>query len=148
MRYKPAGSFSVALPTGRAIELFTPEGERGWVPGWNPVYPDRSASETPGTIFTTTANRVDTTWVIIGIDRAAGTAAYARTTPGHHAGIVRVHCEAAESDPGSFRVRVEYDMTLLEGADAAELRPYEPASFDAVMQEWQSLLEHHLGSGA
>ena len=144
MRYVPSGRFSVALPADRAIELFTPEGERDWVPGWDPVYPDGSPSETPGTIFTTAANGVETTWAIIEVDRVSCRAAYARITPGRHAGTVQVRCE--QTAPAACRVHVEYDMTLLEGADTTELRPYEPSAFDAVMQEWQSLVERHLGS--
>jgi hypothetical protein len=146
MRYAPSGSFSVDLPADRALELFTPEGERAWVPGWDPVYADGSPAETPGTIFTTVADGIETTWTIIEIDHLACRAAYARTTPGHHAGTVRVRCEKTAS--GTCRVNIEYDLTLLEGADTTELQPYEPSAFDAVMQEWQSLLEHHLGRGA
>ena len=35
------GEVRVALPPDAAIELFTPEGERGWVPGWDPTLPRR-----------------------------------------------------------------------------------------------------------
>ena len=32
-------SFALNLPSERALGLFTPEGERDWVDGWDPAYP-------------------------------------------------------------------------------------------------------------
>ena len=39
MRLHASGQFVVAQPAGRAIDLFTPEGERAWAPDWDPTYP-------------------------------------------------------------------------------------------------------------
>src|SRR5690242_13132849 len=36
MRMKYTGTIHVPLPPTEALELFTPEGERDWVPGWDP----------------------------------------------------------------------------------------------------------------
>jgi hypothetical protein len=56
---------AVALPPKQAIELFTPEGERKWSAGWDPVYP-----------------------------RQERCVRYARVTPGVAAGTVTVALEA------------------------------------------------------
>lgn len=53
MRATRSDTFVVRLPRSDAITLFTPEGEREWVPGWQPSDPAGGASETVGTIFTT-----------------------------------------------------------------------------------------------
>ena len=83
MRRVCEGSFHVPLPPARAAELFTPEGERAWAPGWEPDYPAGPG----GPVFTTHAGT--TVWVALGGLR------YARVTPGVQAGTVEVRCEPA-----------------------------------------------------
>ena len=144
MRHTSTGSFELPIPARQAISLFTPEGERDWVPGWDPVYPDGAASSTAGTVFTTDAHGTHTIWTIIEIDPEEHRSAYARITAGRHAGTVRVVCEGAGDD--RCRVNVSYDMTLLEGADSALLEPYEPAHIDAMLRHWQELTSAWLGS--
>jgi len=141
MRLQSSGQFDVALPAADAIDLFTPEGERGWVPGWDPAYPTGQPSEDSGTVFVTMSGGVETTWVVLKIDRPGATAAYARTTPGHHAGVVRVGC--ADAANGHSTVEVAYDMTLL-GNDPAGLDAYAEGRFDLMMQEWSDAIAAHL----
>ena len=142
MRHASTGRFELTLSAVAAIGLFTPEGERAWVPDWDPAYPDGVASETPGTVFSTAASGVHTDWVIIQIDRSSCHAAYARLTPGRHAGFVSVRI--SDTGPDSCAVEVAYDMTLLEGATPSLLEPYAPSEFDTVMREWRDLVEAHL----
>ncbi len=141
MRLQSSGQFDVALPAADAIGLFTPEGERAWVPGWDPAYPDGQPSEDPGTVFVTLSLGVETTWVVLEIDRPTATAAYARITPGHHAGVVRVGCTDAAT--GRSTVLVVYDMTLLD-TDPAELDAYSEDRFELMMQEWSDAVAAHL----
>jgi hypothetical protein len=137
MRQQSSGRFEIALPMTLAITCFTPEGERMWVPGWDPVYATGRASESPGTVFTTVADGVETIWVIIGIDRAAGSAAYARITPGHHAGTVRVRC--SETSAGRTAANVVYDMSQL-GEDPGGLDHFAEPDFGRMLHEWSELI--------
>lgn len=137
-RQRIGDGFELPLTARRAIELFTPEGERLWVPGWDPHYPDGEGGETDGTVFTTHAHDVATVWVIIGIDRARPAAAYARVTPGWHAGTVRVGC--TDEGPDRCRVQVDYDLTALSDEGARHLDAYRPAAFAEMMQEWRSAI--------
>jgi hypothetical protein len=141
-RRRARDGFDLPLAADRAIALFTPEGERLWVPGWDPFYPGGERSEDAGTVFTTHAHDVETLWVIIGIDRAGATAAYARVSPGWHAGTVRVECTDAR--PGRCRVLVDYDLTALSEARAAHLDAYRPEPFAEMMEEWRSAIEASL----
>jgi hypothetical protein len=137
MRQQSSGEFSVSLPLADAIACFTPEGERTWVPGWDPSYAASQMSESPGTVFTTAADGIETIWVIITIDREGGRSAYARITPGHHAGTVRVQC--SEESPGQTAVVVSYDMTQL-GADPSVLESYAEPGFGEMLNEWSQLI--------
>ena len=142
MRVQSSGHFDVALSAGDAIVLFTPEGERSWVPGWNPVYPAGRPSEDSGTVFVTESHAVETTWVVLEVDRSGATAAYARITPGHHAGVVRVGCVDAAT--GHCTVSVAYDLTLL-GEDPMELEAHVDDNFELMMHEWSNAVAAHLG---
>jgi hypothetical protein len=132
-RQVATGQFALPMPATEAIGWFTPEGERDWVPGWDPVYAAGRPSETAGTVFVTDVDATPTIWVIHAIDRDRHEAAYARVTPGHHAGAVRVRCAAAD---GGCLVSVRYDMTLLSGADPTALYRYSDQAFADTMQEW------------
>lgn len=131
-------------PAAQAIGLFTPEGERQWVPGWDPAYATEDVSESPGTVFTTAVGDVETYWVIIEIDRPAGRSAYARITPGRHAGTVSVEC--SESGENTCEVAVSYDMTLLDGADPTHMTPYERPAFEGMLEEWSDMIVDHLSA--
>jgi hypothetical protein len=143
MSLHSSGQFVVALPAARAIELFTPEGERVWVPGWDPTYPTGRPSEDPGTVFVTDSGGIETIWVVLGIDRRRATAAYVRTTPGRHAGIVHVAC--ADTTEGHCAVTVIYNMTLL-GDNVADLDGYAGDNFERMMQEWADAIAGSLGT--
>ena len=118
------------------------KGERAWVPGWDPTYPDGQPSEEPGTVFVTDSGGVETTWVILEIDHPGATATYARVTPGHHAGVVRVACTDTPIEHST--VTVEYDLTLLSD-DLSELDAYARHNFGLMMQEWSDAVARCLG---
>ena len=134
MRRRASGSFELPIPASAGIGFFTPEGERRWVPGWDPAYPSGEPSETPGTVFITEHGDTETFWVIEKIDREAHTSAYSRTTPGRHAGAVRVRCE--DRPAGHCLVSVEYDMTALTPGHADELDEINDEHFEAMMKVW------------
>jgi hypothetical protein len=135
-----SGQFDLELPAQEAIELFTPEGERAWAPGWDPTYPAGDPSESPGTVFVTDHGGVETIWLIQTIDTDECTVAYSRVTPAHHAGTVRVTCD--DTPLGGCVVSVAYDMSLLPGADPSALDPYDDHPFDAMMSHWSSAIRN------
>jgi hypothetical protein len=117
------GHFTLPLPTASAMQLFTPEGERGWAgQSWNPVYPvppTRADGSSPGTVFTTeSAGGGDAIWVVL--ERRADEVSYARVAPGNIAGMISVNC--APDPHHETRVTVRYDITSLgpEGAHFAQ----------------------------
>lgn len=136
MRRVVSGEFELPVSAAEAIHFFTPEGERIWVPGWDPVYPAGDASESTGTVFTTDAAGAETIWIVERINRNTHSAAYSRVTPGHHAGTVKVQC--ADLAEGGCVVTVAYDMSLLPGSDPTGLDSYDDPSFAAMMDEWAS----------
>ncbi len=138
MRVMRTGVVRVPLPPQEAMRYFTPEGEREWVPGWDPDYGDDGPGEAPGTVFTTAVGGVETYWIINELDVSTGRAAYARFTPRRHAGIVGVRCE--EVAPATTDVHVTYDITLLPGCDVAHMSQYTADGFENMMRDWRQTL--------
>ena len=122
------GTVDVPLPPDRALLLFTPAGERDWVPDWDPRFP-AGEDTAPGTTFLT---HEQTVWVIA--DRNPRSMRYARITPGVHAGTVEVRCEPAGS---ATRAHVAYDLTALGEPGALDRFA---AGFDAMLAEWARLI--------
>src|ERR687891_1799385 len=128
-RHRVSGTVAVPLAPNEALALFTPDGERAWAPGWDPVYPAEEDTA-PGTTFTTHGGR--TFWVIA--DRMPDSMRYVRITPGVHAGTVEVRCEAAGA---TTRAHVTYDLTGLGDPTAVDQFA---AGFRAMLAEWERLI--------
>ena len=114
------GTVRVPLPPDQAIELFTPEGERRWVAGWDPSYPGGDEA-----VFLTGA----TTWVTV--ERGDRVRRYARVTPGVQAGTVSVACAP---DGAGTVATVGYELTAL-GPDA-DLATF-AAGYDDFLAGWE-----------
>ncbi|WP_062201555.1 hypothetical protein [Demequina salsinemoris] len=122
-----------------AIGFFTPEGERRWVPGWDPQYPAGEPSEEPGTVFVTHHGGAETVWTVVAIDHARCRASYVRHRLDEWAGTVSVRCEELsgdDGDDGECRVTVAYDTTLLPGGDPGYLAQFRSDAYEEMMSEW------------
>ena len=111
MRQATSGSFALPIPAAEAIGFFTPEGERSWVPGWNPTYLGDQPTETPGTVFVTSHGDADIIWIIHNIDRHAHTSMYSRVPLDTK--LARVHVKCVDAPDGGCVGNVTYDMSLL-----------------------------------
>ncbi len=120
------GAFRVNQPLAQAFALFSPEGERRWVAGWDPRYlhPRGVPSDAAGTVFQTHHNNEETEWLVLRYSAADGIAEYVRITPGSRMGLVTVR--AAERD-GATDVEVTYRLTSLSAAGTRTLEALTPA---------------------
>jgi hypothetical protein len=135
---------TVPLPLSRTMPLFTPEGERLWISGWEPRFPagEDPAGSRRGEVFTTSGDHGDTFWVVA--DRDDDHARYARITPGATAGFVEVRCR--ERSSSETEVEVSYDLTALSDAGRAHLAGF-AAHFEHEIGGWQQLIEAALDEG-
>ena len=116
-----------------AMELFTPEGERRWVDGWDPQYPQADRRDGPGAVFTTGHGGHHTTWIMV--DQTPERVRYARVTQGMTAGTVAV--DVVGSGEHSTRVRVTYDLTALSSAGESWLDAFD-ADYDTTIAGWST----------
>jgi hypothetical protein len=140
-RFEPAhvehtGRVIVPRPVAEAFPFFTPEGERGWAPGWDPEYlHPRDGSPGPGLTFRTRAGGEETLWYVIRFDPTRGEAEYIRITPGSRLGTVTIRCEPG--DQGTTIVWVTYRLTAVSPSGNAALAAFDTAGFGAMMAEWE-----------
>ena len=130
-----SGRVRVPLSPDEAIHYFTPEGERHWVPGWDPTYPAGTTGElAPGLVFETASDSGRTTWVVT--HSAPRDMAYGRVLPGDHAGTIAVRCEP--HGDGTV-ARVTYRLTALGPEGASRLAEFEEA-YPRFMTLWEELI--------
>ncbi len=134
-------TFEVSLTASppEAIELFTPEGERKWAEGWDPVYaniPD-SRQAGAGTVFTTDAHSVRRVWIVDQYDRNAGVVRYTVFAPGQSVTRIEVRVRAVR---GGSIADVTYDRTALS-IDADASVEHFALHANEMRNEWQSAID-------
>lgn len=119
--------------------MFSPEGERAWIPTWDPAYlhPDHPSND-PGTLFRTTHGDEETLWLVLTYSPSEATARYARFSPGSRVGTVQVRCH--EEAPARTRVSVSYSLTGISPAGNAVLTALTPEKYAAMLYDWQEAI--------
>lgn len=139
------GSITVLAPARKALDLFTPEGERQWVDDWSPEYLFRAGGgDEIDTVFRTRHQGEETLWIVLDHDRDEGSAAYARITPGSRLGTVTVAVQPI--DETSCWVEICYELTGLSAEGNAVLERFNARAFQAMLREWEERLGRLLGA--
>ena len=132
-------SFTIARPMPGTLELFTPEGERAWAPGWDPTWLwPRDGATGVGMVFTTDHGGEHTIWTMTRYEPEQGRVQYVRTTPGTRLGVVTVEC--SPTDATSTRVEVSYAITALTEAGNAMLAELDEAAFASFIDSWKEAI--------
>jgi hypothetical protein len=140
------GTLTVMAPADETLELFTPEGERRWVPDWDPHYLFRAGGgDEIDSVFRTEHGSEETLWIVLEHDLEDHTAAYARLTPGSRLGTVTVDVEPI--DETSCWVEVCYELTALTPAGNEVLRQFDDVAFRRMLDEWEQRIAASLGAG-
>ena len=133
-------------PPDEMFPLFTAEGERLWVAGWEPeyVYP-LSGEAMSNMVFKTTQGDSETIWTTIAYNAEQRRVAYVNVTPDEKVTRIDVECDAA-GDGGTL-ARVSYTLTALtEQGEQAVTRLTEEA-YRERMEGWQTAIHYWLEHG-
>lgn len=117
--------------------LFSPEGERLWVPGWSPalLHPPGAVWE-EGQIFRTREGADDAIWIVTRLDRARHEAEYHRVEPGRYVARVHVRCQAlADRRTG---VSIAYAYVGLSESGNQEIAAMTAAAFAEKIARWST----------
>jgi hypothetical protein len=131
----------------RVFPLFSPVGEKGWVPGWDPeiLHPIGGIWE-KGLIFRTSEKSGTAIWIVSNLDIAAHRVSYHRVEPTRYVARIDVTCD--EVSIGVTDVSTVYSFVGLTEEGNDEISVMTATEYQAKMVRWTSWLERCLASGA
>ncbi len=130
------GHFSVDAPIQTVFELFSPLGERLWVPGWNPELlhpPDVRWGQ--GQIFRTQEEAGEAIWIVTGLSREAHQVEYHRVEPRRYVARIRVKCTALRDR--NTEVATTYAFVGLSRKGNDEIRAMTVEAYSEKMKRWK-----------
>jgi hypothetical protein len=130
-------TISIPLPASECLILFTPEGERHWVPDWEPIFLHPADGATvKGMVFLTSHGKDDTYWTVVDYDPAGGHILYSRLTPGSRSVLVEVRCSARGRS--ETEVKVTYALTGLTEDGNKYVGAFAGPAFPPMIEEWRT----------
>jgi hypothetical protein len=133
------GRLQLAMPVDVAFELFSPLGERSWVPGWQPelIHPPGTSWER-GLIFRTREASGDAVWVVTALDRDRHNVEYHRIEANHYVARVNVACRPAGA---GTEVSVSYTFVGLSTGGNRAIDEMTDEDYATKMRRWQGWIE-------
>ncbi len=130
------GTLKVAAPLDQAFPFFTPDGERLWVPDFDPEYlHPLSGEQGVGAIFTTRHGGEDTLWMVLRFSPQGGVAEYARVTPGSRRGTITV--TLAPVNANTTEATVTYDLASTSAEGDAVLEAMTEDVYASMLADWE-----------
>ncbi len=128
------GGFDLDYDPDTVFPLFSPEGERDWVSGWDPkpLFPDKISFQSD-TVFR--EGTPEAVWTIVDVDWRIHRAEYVRVSPASHSAHIVVKVESAESNRS--HVEVSYSVTAFGEDQGHLLKAFSEPAYKAKMRDWQ-----------
>jgi hypothetical protein len=137
-------SFSIRQPIDAVFPLFSPEGEKRWVPGWDYTNQMDTAPLAPDDVFTTTAHNHGTVaaiWIIGRYLPDEHVIQLYKIQPDDKVGTVTVQCRSR--GPDQTTVQVTYKYTALSETGQEFIDSFTEEAYIGFIAEWRRLLEAH-----
>ena len=135
------GGFRIEGSVAQIFPLFSPLGEKLWVPGWSPelLHP-LGASWERGLVFRTREERGDAIWVVTHLDREGHAVEYHRIEAGRYLARVAVRC--VPRGERETEVHVAYTFVGLSETGNAEIAFMTPEAYEQKMERWKVWIGH------
>jgi hypothetical protein len=145
-RVARAGGFVLPCDAEKAFPLFSPEGEREWVKGWDPkpIFPI-TIEFRRDTVFQTREAGGEAIWIILAAERKSYTAEYVRIAASSHSAHIVVKIEPLSKKQS--RVDVNYTLAAFGETAANLLAEFSEDAFVKKMLDWQQRIVKHLERG-
>jgi hypothetical protein len=119
--------------------LFSPEGEKGWAPGWDYISVEGSKKLQVDYVFLTDSHdhRATTAiWIVAGYDPVEHSVSYYKVEPDEKVGKIVVQC--FEQNPGYTLVRVSYKYIGLSNSGNQFIAGFTEEAYKEFIEEWHS----------
>jgi len=140
-------TFRIDQPAEILFPLFSAEGEKLWVPGWD--YENISGSDVihEDFIFLTMGHdhsSQETIWLVKSYDPNRYYVQFYRVEPGEKVGLVTVRCDPV--DKGITDVEVTYEYTALSESGRRFLEHFSEDHYKEFINGWKTHLLHYFQS--
>jgi hypothetical protein len=140
-------AFKMAIPVAELFPLFSPEGEKQWVPGWEyeNVMGQTELSEDYVFLTKTHDHRTtDAIWIVKRYDPESHFVQYYKIEPGDKVGVVTVMC----TDLGFSTTRIQVTYTYIAVSPIGErfIDEFTEGTYEEFIGEWQKLLSNYFQS--
>lgn len=140
-------SFELEHPVEKVFPLFSPEGEKRWVPGWDYENVMGSIELSEDYVFLTKDHdhgMAEAIWLVKRYEPESYLVEFYKIEPGHKVGVVTVKCAA----PGgrTTRVTVTYKYVALSAEGEAFIAAFDEPTYASFIGEWRELLASYLAS--
>jgi hypothetical protein len=134
-------AFEITQPVEKMFPLFTPEGEKLWVPDWDYKNIMGTTELCENYVFLTRTHEhknSDAIWIVKKYDPDLHYVQYYKIEPVDKIGVVTVEC----SKVGEARTRIEvtYKYVALSSAGEESLSAFSYKAYEAYIYNWKKLL--------
>ena len=135
------------VPIADIFPLFSPEGEKHWVPGWDYKNVMGTTELSDDYVFLTKTHdhgTSDAIWIVKKYDPKLHFVQFYKIEPGEKIGVVTVKCTELEASKTMIRVTYKY-LALSKGGEEF-ITVFNESTYEEFIDEWQKLLTNYLKS--
>lgn len=138
-----AGQFTVGGSVDFVFSLFSPLGEKSWVPQWDPelLHPTGVTWER-GLVFRTQEEKGDAIWIVTRLDRQGHLVEYYRVESSRYVARVEVRCRALSAPETEVQTTYEFIGLSKEGNE--QIATMTENDYKAKMTRWQDWIKTYL----
>ena len=140
-------AFEIAISIKDLFPLFSPEGEKYWVPGWDYENVMGTTELSEDYVFLTKAHdhrTKDAIWIVKKYDPKSHFVQFYKIEPGDKIGVVTVKCSEQEAERTS--VEVTYKYIALSATGEGFVSEFSESVYEKFIGEWQTLLSNYFRS--
>ncbi|EMS79128.1 hypothetical protein Dpo_5c00510 [Desulfotignum phosphitoxidans DSM 13687] len=137
-------SFELDVPIDKLFLLFSPEGEKLWVPGWDYKNIMGTTDLSEDYVFLTENHdhgTMNAIWIVKTYDPGSHLVQFYKIEPEHKLGIVTVKCSAL--GPSKTKIQVTYKYIALSKAGEIFVLGFSERDYENFIEEWQKLLSDY-----
>ncbi|SMO86836.1 hypothetical protein [Gracilimonas mengyeensis] len=144
-RIAHTADFRIKYPADKLFPLFSAEGEKLWVPGWDYENIMGTTELRENYVFLTTNHDHAATsaiWIVKNYQPEDYLVEFYKVEPEEKVGFIKVHCTSlSESDT---KVEVTYEYIALSEKGKAFIKDFTTEDYTAFIGEWGELLSSYL----
>ncbi|MFH0820252.1 MAG: hypothetical protein V1908_00610 [Candidatus Peregrinibacteria bacterium] len=137
----------MARPVTELFPLFSPEGEKKWVPGWDYENVTGKSELFEDFVFLTETHDHGTThaiWIVKKYNPKSHFIQFYKIEPEDKIGVVTVKCSKLETSKTKVQVTYKYIALSLSGKKF--IAQFSKSAFEEFIGEWQTLLLNYFKS--